>query len=332
MSTNTTNAARLPADRRGFTLTELLVVIAIIAVLAALVSVGVMRAVDSARQTAIKSELDNLDAALRAYKDKYGEFPPCDLRRTNQAAIRRHVIRAFPRYYNTANIWDDIRQVVHPSTMAMQPGPFRPDMALVFWLGGFNPDPTRPFTNLNGLTKAQRKDVLFDFDTTRLINLSTNGDQFPSYVPPGVKNNAPYVYLDASYYQSENLFNFMMNPFQTKPNNADTDVLDTSTTSVTNGGFVAPYFHDLNGNNARDAATEDWVNPDSFQLISSGTDGKFGSTVLQNSRIRTTLRCYPTGAPADPTQTQPFGYDALGADDDNVVNFLNKSRLGDAKP
>ena len=58
------------SSRRAFTLTELLVVIAIIAVLAAMVSVGVMRALDTAKQTRIKTEVDQLDAAFKAYQGK----------------------------------------------------------------------------------------------------------------------------------------------------------------------------------------------------------------------------------------------------------------------
>ena len=72
-------ADRIAGGRRGFTLTELLVVIAILAILASLTAVGVMRALDTAKQTRIKVEVDNLDAAFKAYKEKYGSYPPCDL-------------------------------------------------------------------------------------------------------------------------------------------------------------------------------------------------------------------------------------------------------------
>ena len=54
-------------------------VITILAMLAALGTVGIMRALDTAKQTRIKIEIDNLDTALKAYKEKYGSYPPCDL-------------------------------------------------------------------------------------------------------------------------------------------------------------------------------------------------------------------------------------------------------------
>ncbi len=68
------------ATRRGFTLTELLVVISIIAILVAMTSLAVVRALGHAKQTRIKVELDQLDMALKAYKQEYGAYPPCDMR------------------------------------------------------------------------------------------------------------------------------------------------------------------------------------------------------------------------------------------------------------
>ena len=84
------------SSRRAFTLTELLVVIAIIAVLAAMVSVGVMRALDTAKQTRIKTEVDQLDAAFKAYREKYGSFPPSLQGLAGSNALIQHIARAFP--------------------------------------------------------------------------------------------------------------------------------------------------------------------------------------------------------------------------------------------
>jgi prepilin-type N-terminal cleavage/methylation domain-containing protein len=305
------------ARRPGFTLTELLVVIAIIAVLASLVSVGVMRTLDTAKQTTIKAELDQIDMAFRAYKDKYGEYPPCDLADSpfNNAAIKRHVARAFPRYYDITRAPADIRAYVTDS--------LRPDQAIVFWLGGFHPDPSRPFDSLRTLTKAQRKDALFDFDESRLVDISTapvtpttlgGGRACPSYIPKGVKTNAPYVYFDAATYTSVNTTGNRRFPFSTP-------LSWEHNTAILDNGRAMAYFHDSNGDGKADfdgtPPDEDYVNTDSFQLIAPGIDGKYGAKSSGN-----TLRVYPIGT----------GYDPLGTEEDNVVNFNTKTRLGDARP
>ena len=79
------------------------------------------------KQARIKLELDNLDMALKAYKDKYGAYPPCDLQNSNAAAVKADVARAFPRYGNINNVMTDIAASVDATA-------FRPDQALVFWL------------------------------------------------------------------------------------------------------------------------------------------------------------------------------------------------------
>ena len=88
---------------RGFTLVELLAVIMIIAMLAALVTPAVMRALASARNAAIKAEIDMLHMAIMNYKNEYGSFPPCvdteyaSSSYTADGQAAKHVSRLFPR-------------------------------------------------------------------------------------------------------------------------------------------------------------------------------------------------------------------------------------------
>ena len=316
-------------DRAAFTLTEVLVVITILAILAALSTVGIMRALDTAKQSAIKIELDNIAAALQTYKDTYGSFPPSDLRDpATNVALRSHVARAFPRY-NIGNLEFDLAATGVDTTN------FRPDQALVFWLQGFSPDVTNPFIDylgqqlVNGIAgSVVNVTPLFDFDQTRLIARVV--DTAASYFPAGAKVNTtpgspyplwssgsgPYLYWDAGNYGIAAVPDSA--PSSGDGATAIPTFFNSSPLLFADAGVSVPYWHDTNGNRTSDDSTDTndtWVSPDSFQLIAAGLDGKYGN-------VGTSERLYPTG----------FGYDAEGTDDDNITNFSEKARLGDAKP
>ena len=80
----------------GFTLVEMLVVITIIGILAGLITARRLAARSTPRTPSIVVELSQLDTACKAYKEKFGEYPP-DF--TDQNAVLRHLAKAFPRYH-----------------------------------------------------------------------------------------------------------------------------------------------------------------------------------------------------------------------------------------
>jgi type II secretion system protein G len=95
------------SKRAGFTLVEMLVVIAIIGILAGLTVPAVLRALKHAKAAAVAVEINQLDMACKAYKEKLGEYPPdfagvnfgnAIVRTPAQNAILRHLAKAFPRY------------------------------------------------------------------------------------------------------------------------------------------------------------------------------------------------------------------------------------------
>lgn len=76
--TRHSNRRRTPAGpaRGGFTLVELLIVFVILAILIALLLPAINGAVRTAKNAAVTANLKQLDAALAAFKSKYGEYPP----------------------------------------------------------------------------------------------------------------------------------------------------------------------------------------------------------------------------------------------------------------
>ncbi len=67
------NGMRL--GQAGFTLVELLVVISIIGMLAGLMSVAIPKAMEAGKKAKVKGELTAIVAAVKAYKQEYGQWP-----------------------------------------------------------------------------------------------------------------------------------------------------------------------------------------------------------------------------------------------------------------
>lgn len=193
------------ARRRGagFTLVELLVVIAILGILTALITVAANKAMVAAKRTRVKAEVDQLAAAFKSYKTKYGSYPPNwnwdtsssspTVTSASQTYVRRHLLKAFPR-------------ISSYELNAIASANLTPAEAAWFWLNGFTPDPTRPVSG------AAIGTPLFEFDKTRLVptrSISIDPDgssgsispvpvQLYKYKPQGTDLTEPYVYFDMS--------------------------------------------------------------------------------------------------------------------------------------
>jgi hypothetical protein len=212
----------------------------------------VIRARAAARNAAIRTEIDLLHMAIMNYRNEYGSFPPCSSSMTDPSGrAGRHLRRLFPRI-------TDINKELQNDVP--DPPPLDPSFALFAFLRGYTNDPTCPVTGTN--TGGPRR-KLFDFDQSRI---QTTG----AYAPAG-QPNAPYLYIDSSQYASLQYSGAMAaqlavagahympaSPLPAKPSNTTPDAWFYTNT------------------NAPAATTQQFYNPDTFQILCAGANGIFG--------------------------------------------------------
>jgi prepilin-type N-terminal cleavage/methylation domain-containing protein len=250
------------AARTGFTLVEMLAVVVIIGILASLITAAAMAAIRAAKRARIILEVQNLDQQLKAYREKFGEYPP-DF--TDLAAVARHLSVAFPNFRprsggNSLTMLEFVQQNFSDQSK------FNPSTALVFWLGGqrdvdafpsrqdntgafvgFSANPRNPFDG-----SASRIGPFYDFDRTRLD--VKNGNPY-QYYPPGVpvgsmaSGYGPYVYFRAR-----------VNGYTGHPGWAEV-------------GLKPAYDTRIEGPSGAYA----WANPKTFQIRAPGLDGRYGT-------------------------------------------------------
>lgn len=291
---------------RGFTLVELLTVIVIIGILIALISAATITARARAREAAIYTQIKQLEAALMEYKNQFGEFPPDFSGPNRNLDIERHIRRRWPRFRVDPSVINSPTPLYDTLKLRLA-NEYNIDLdaldarsALVFWLGGL-PDikPGDPFLQPGSVYKPvgfhadeanpiqrgePRTGSLFEFDPTK-IAWTGSPISVMTYVPDtrivSDSNQPPSVV----YFRSER-------------------APDGTRTYATKSNLVllgcVPY---------RVSTSENWRNPDSFQLIHPGLDGDYGGP-----------------RQADPT-TWPIsdnGVNFTKGDYDNITNFATR--------
>jgi len=239
---DTMSEAREP--RRGFTLIEMLAVIVIIGILASLITMAAVAAINRAKKARIKLEIDGLEMAIKNYINEFGDLPDF----TDTDAVRRHMKNRWPKITDA-----QINSVLSNQNAAS---------SIVFFLGGmtdpgnpkkligFSADERNPFDTS---TNVSRDPPRFEFEPDRLGRMNGVLVYYPDL---GVTmNSCPFVYFRArgkAGYDADI---------------QDCDILgrdgaagDTQT--------IRPYYN---------TETDDWVNASSFQLVSAGLDDQYGT-------------------------------------------------------
>jgi len=330
----------LSSRKQGFTLVELLVVITIIGILAGLTLYAVGRVMPSIQDSVVRIEIRNIGQALENYKQEKGAYPPDmntvinpinatatdpeNLARVN--LINRHLSKLFPQrvasedvptaaltatYANGAanrtrliaagNEFNIVNTAAPAGSLELYE--LEPHEVFVLFLMGFSPDVERPLT---GSGERQR---LFEFDQARLIDEDNDG--WWSYKPD--YNESEIVYFESKSYATFNPSTFDFSAGSGSI--AEVDFNDPATPSLATGQ-VRPY--------ARFSANgvAEFVNPKSFQLITAGRDGNFGSYTAGAIE----LKFYPSGlGGVGSPGSKNVGYKS--ADRDNIASFTAGSNL-----
>jgi general secretion pathway protein G len=264
--------------RAGYTLIELLVVIAIIAVLMSLTTAAVMRVLVKGPEITCRSEIDGLATARAAFLADFdgvshmpsrillredGNYTAGDqLTRDSKVFLEQMFGRRFSA--SVPRDWNGNGTVDPPVVLTG-------DQCLVFFLGGipngsgppgclgFSADPSNPTA-----PGAPRRGPFFEFKSNRLV---AGAGGFYSYKDPFNKNQF-YAYFNAGKVTGDYLrYGKLLNPLTGTQ-------LGSDCPSIPQGPYFQP--------------SGQFYNPNGFQIISAGADGKFGSGGLLDPNVGST--------------------------------------------
>jgi general secretion pathway protein G len=314
--------SELRNPRSGFTLVEMMVVVVIIAILAGLILPAINSARRRANEARVVVEIKNLENAIAAFKAKYGAEPPSRfslyLTRAGwngdpaNTAIVRQIWPQFDFSMGDPTGGTAGAGTAFPAFW-LQPPPNGPNIGnanvinmnsgecLLFFLGGIVPQPNQNNASITvpeGFAKnpaypfspksasPNREGPFFEFtDILRIKDIDGNG--INEWYDPLPNQSKPYLYFSSYESRGYNLLELPNNgtSYQIAGNESLHDVYrvtstyplfppqtPTSTTSNTSAA--------ING-----VANSNPQKPQTFQIISPGYDGEYGSGGVYNPQL-----------------------------------------------
>jgi prepilin-type N-terminal cleavage/methylation domain-containing protein len=361
----------LLAPRLGFTLVELLVVITIIGILVSLLVAAAMRAVVTARQAAIKTEVEMISGSIDKYKDKAGSYPPnaviddqvfTEARPEDEnpatpifeADVLRNMQRHFQQAHGRSKEPDTLLRKLVGDAGGL-PGGMTAAEALVFWLSGFSADPLYPISGEGGPSyridnlgstppnqadPLESRKFLYPFDITRLGPRDGDGffnGRFIVYNDPRDPSGSTvrrinfWTYNPGRSVEPALYFDVSRHPAAIR-----------SSTGRIIGPFDPPasmnlHVHALKmrSQSATDPVPIQFANYGKFQVLHCGVDDAWGDEILERTSAHGVVEAAGgnAAAAADPNNYLLYPDGPFTGDAaDTVVSFVTQARLEDAQP
>ncbi len=303
--------------RSAFTLVELLTVIAIIGVLVSLLMAAVFKVAGKGEEVNVRSDISQLSQGITAFMTKFNltDPPPSRLflsSNKNDYFVTpggplkpgvfqdsyEYLMRVWPRLD-----WSGAAGPIRWSLVNAGPVELQGHECLVYFLGGIPTAVPTPgvlgFSNnpRNPTTQGGERFTFFEFNTSRLLDPDVGeGTANGYYSYRDAYNKMPYAYF--SSYKKDNRYNRYFAVL------GNSDCVKLKDPLNPNAPIVWPYAFTL-GSSAR------YLKPDTYQIVSAGSDGIFGSGTIP-----------PSGLPVwNPKQAM---YPAGSGGYDDISNFHDK--------
>jgi len=298
--------------RRGFTLVEIMIVIVILSILIALTLPAIQGAMRNARDARVKNEISGLESAIAAFKSTYGCEPPSRIRLYEMAADGTPKLATTP-----ATDWDDLEPICVSSRAAIRriwpqfnfalardingDGDMTDNISmnagecLLFFLGGIVDNDTTVSTSglphrppaeggtgtLTGFSKnptnplvrgGNREGPFFEFDLARVVDTDSPKNYSYEYLDslPGQTN--PLLYF-SSYEGQGYRTEWRLSPGTT----ATVPSTISSLIEIGPNRPIAGLTNVYMATNATGTSASAAQKPESFQIISPGDDGQYGT-------------------------------------------------------